>query len=196
MWPGIASPRTRVRRNSNATTLSRGAPSSESMVAPCGRYGRSRSSSTAKVIAATFNQSAVRNGIGRILPRFEPGVRRGSTVDRMHDDGYFGEPVAARYDSTTGVFAPDAIEPVVDVLAELAGGGAALEFAIGTGRIAVPLAARGVPVHGIELSKAMVARLRAKPGGERIPVTIGDMSTTRWMGPSASSTSSSTRSAT
>ena len=96
----------------------------------------------------------------------------------VHDDGYFDERVAAGYDSTTGMFAPDAVDPVVDVLAELAGNGAALEFAIGTGRIAVPLAARGVPVQGIELSEAMVARMREKPGGERIPVAIGDMSTT------------------
>jgi SAM-dependent methyltransferase len=97
----------------------------------------------------------------------------------MHDDGYFDERVAATYDSDEGMFAPEAVEPAVDVLAELAGDGAALEFAIGTGRIALPLAARGVPVHGIELSKAMVARLRAKPGGEHIPVAIGDMTTTR-----------------
>ena len=97
----------------------------------------------------------------------------------MHDDGYFDEQIAAGYDSEEGMFAPEAVEPAVDVLAELAGDGAALEFAIGTGRIALPLAARGVPVHGIELSNAMVARLRAKPGGDEIPVTIGDMASTR-----------------
>ena len=74
---------------------------------------------------------------------------------------------------------PAAIDPVVDVLAELAGDGAALEFAIGTGRIALPLAARGVPVAGIDLSEPMVAHLRAKPGGDAIDVTIGDMTTTR-----------------
>ena len=71
------------------------------------------------------------------------------------------------------------MEPAVDFLAELAGSGSALEFAIGTGRIALPLAERGVPVHGIDLSTAMVERLRAKPGGDDIGVTIGDFATTR-----------------
>ena len=95
------------------------------------------------------------------------------------EDGYFDEPVAARYDdSESEMFDPAVIEPVVDFLAELAGSGRALELGIGTGRIAVPLAGRGVPVHGIDLSKAMVARLRAKPGGEDIGVAIGDFATT------------------
>jgi SAM-dependent methyltransferase len=95
-------------------------------------------------------------------------------------DGYFGEPVAARYDeSSNEMFRPEVVGPTVDFLAELAGDGRALELGIGTGRIALPLAARGVPVHGIELSKAMVARLRAKPGGEGIRVTIGDYTTAR-----------------
>jgi SAM-dependent methyltransferase len=94
------------------------------------------------------------------------------------EDGYFGERVAATYDGTSGVFGPGAVEATAGVLAELAGGGRALELAIGTGRIALPLARRGVEVHGIELSRAMVARLRAKPGGEAIPVAIGDMTTT------------------
>ena len=66
---------------------------------------------------------------------------------------------------------------MVDLLAELAAGGAALELGIGTGRVALPLAERGVPVHGIELSEAMLARLRAKPGAERIGVTVGDFAT-------------------
>ena len=97
----------------------------------------------------------------------------------MHDeDGYFGERVAARYDDSHGeMFDPVVIERTVDVLAELAGDGRALELGIGTGRIALPLAQRGVPLHGIDLSKAMAARLRAKPGGEAIAVTIGDFST-------------------
>ena len=95
-------------------------------------------------------------------------------------EDHFGERVAARYDeSAAAMFAPAAVEPVVDFLAKLAGDGAALELGIGTGRIALPLAARGVPVHGIDLSEAMVARLRAKPGAERIGVTIGDFATTR-----------------
>ena len=95
------------------------------------------------------------------------------------DDGYFGERVAATYDGTSGVFAPGAVEATAAVLAELAGGGRALELGIGTGRIALPLARRGVEVHGIDLSRAMVAQLRAKPGGAGIPVAIGDFATTR-----------------
>jgi SAM-dependent methyltransferase len=103
-------------------------------------------------------------------------------VPGVHDDdGYFGERVAARYDESGEVaemFDPAVVDPVVDLLVELAGSGRALELGIGTGRIALPLAQRGVPVHGIELSRAMVARLRAKPGGEDIGVTIGDFATT------------------
>jgi SAM-dependent methyltransferase len=95
-------------------------------------------------------------------------------------DGYFGEHVAAAYDqSEEEAFDPARIAATADFLASRAGAGPALELAIGTGRIALPLAARGVEVHGIELSAAMVARLGAKPGGDRIPVTIGDMATTR-----------------
>ena len=97
-----------------------------------------------------------------------------------HEDGYFDEPVAARYDDSEGeMFDPAAVDPVVDFLVKLAGTGPALELGIGTGRIALPLAQRGVPVHGIDLSKAMVARLRAKPGGEDIAVTIGDFATAK-----------------
>ncbi len=102
----------------------------------------------------------------------------------VDDDGYFDEAVAARYDdSEADEFARGEIDAAADLLAELAGGGRALEFAIGTGRIALPLAARGVDVAGIELSNAMVARLRAKPGGDAIPVAIGDMATTTVEGP-------------
>jgi SAM-dependent methyltransferase len=87
---------------------------------------------------------------------------------------------ADRYDAGLGERGdPAAIERTVDVLAELAGGGAALELGIGTGRIALPLAARGIAVQGIELSEPMVAQLRAKPGGDAVPVEIGDMTTTR-----------------
>jgi len=97
----------------------------------------------------------------------------------VHDDGHFGERVAARYDETSaGMFDPAVVDPAVDLLAELAGGGRALELGIGTGRIGLPLARRGVPVHGIELSRAMAARLREKPGGDAIGVTIGDFATT------------------
>jgi len=94
-------------------------------------------------------------------------------------DGYFGEPVAATYDdSESEMFQPAAVHAAVDVLAELAGAGRALELGIGTGRVALPLAQRGVPVHGIDLSRAMVARLREKPGGDAIGVTIGDFAAT------------------
>src|SRR5438552_11773798 len=87
--------------------------------------------------------------------------------------GWFAGEIAARYDSST---AGMPVEPVVDFLVPLAGGGA-LELAIGTGRIAVPLAARGVHVAGIDLSPDMVAELRQK--SDEIPVAIGDMSATR-----------------
>jgi SAM-dependent methyltransferase len=97
----------------------------------------------------------------------------------VDQDGYFGESVAARYDETSAErFAPDVVAAAVDFLAELAGDGRALEFAVGTGRIAVPLSERGVAVSGIELSQAMVAKLREKPGGGAIEVAIGDMTTT------------------
>jgi SAM-dependent methyltransferase len=95
-------------------------------------------------------------------------------------DGCFGERVAASYDDLSDyMFQREAIDPAVSLLAELAGTGRALELAIGTGRIGLPLSLRGVPVHGVELSRAMAARLHQKPGGEAIAVTIGDMATTR-----------------
>jgi SAM-dependent methyltransferase len=95
-------------------------------------------------------------------------------------EGFFGEDVASRYDDgSAGMFDPAVVDPAVDLLAELAGAGRALELGIGTGRIALPLAARGVPVAGIDDSEAMVSRLRAKPGAEGIDVTIGDFSRVR-----------------
>jgi SAM-dependent methyltransferase len=98
----------------------------------------------------------------------------------MDEDGYFHERIAARYDqSASEMFNPAVVDPVVEMLAEFAGDGRALELGIGTGRIALPLAKRGVPVHGIDLSNAMVSQLRAKPGGEQIDVAIGDFATTR-----------------
>ena len=98
---------------------------------------------------------------------------------RVPED-YFGEDVASRYDeSSAEMFDPAVLDPTVDVLTEIAGDGAALEFAVGTGRVALPLAARGISVSGIDLSTAMVARLRTKDGGDGIDVTIGDMTTTR-----------------
>src|SRR5688500_972826 len=94
-------------------------------------------------------------------------------------EDHFGERVAARYDeSVADMFEPAVLDPPVDFLAELAGDGAALELGIGTGRVALPLAQRGVRVHGIDLSEAMVARLREKPGGDDIGVTLGDFTTT------------------
>jgi SAM-dependent methyltransferase len=89
---------------------------------------------------------------------------------------YFGEEVAARYDEST---AGMEIEAVIDFLAAVAGDDPVLELGIGTGRIALPLVQRGVRVAGIDLSTAMVAKLREKAGGESIPVAIGDFATTR-----------------
>jgi SAM-dependent methyltransferase len=92
---------------------------------------------------------------------------------------YFDEPVAERYDeSTADLFVPDVVDPVVDFLVDLAVDGTALELGIGTGRIALPLAQRGVRVHGIDLSDAMVAKLRSKAEADQISVTIGDFATT------------------
>jgi SAM-dependent methyltransferase len=94
-------------------------------------------------------------------------------------DTYFDEWIAERYEQLwPHLFAPDVIEPALDCLYDLAGGGACLEFGIGTGRIGIALARRGVTVHGIELSEAMVRRLRAQPGGDGGAVTIGDFAST------------------
>jgi SAM-dependent methyltransferase len=93
---------------------------------------------------------------------------------------HFGPAVADRYDERYGYeAAPEVVEPIVDFLVDHARGGAALELGIGTGRIALPLARRGVEVHGIDLSEAMVARLQAKPDADRIGVTIGDFASTK-----------------
>jgi hypothetical protein len=98
--------------------------------------------------------------------------------DVPHD--WFDEPHANRYDEfEAAMFAAEVVGPAVDVLAWLASDGSALEFGIGTGRVAVPLHARGVPVHGIDLSSAMLAQLRAKPAAAGIGVTEGDFATTR-----------------
>jgi SAM-dependent methyltransferase len=85
---------------------------------------------------------------------------------------------AASYDTPgVGMFAPDVLGPTVDRLTELAGDGCALEFAIGSGRVAIPLRERGVRVTGIELSTPMIDRLRAKADETTIPVIAGDMTT-------------------
>ena len=100
--------------------------------------------------------------------------------EASQEEGFFGERAASVYDEhATEMFDPAVVGPVVDLLAELAEQGRALEFGIGTGRIALPLAERGIQVAGIDSSEAMVARLRAKPGAEEIDVTIGDFATTR-----------------
>lgn len=103
---------------------------------------------------------------------------RGRFLTVHGDDGFFDERVAATYDDDPEMFDAAVVDPAVAFLAELAGDGPALEFAVGTGRIALPLARRGVAVHGIDMSNAMVARLRSKPGAEDIGVTIGDIATT------------------
>ena len=91
--------------------------------------------------------------------------------------------VAEGYDvSSSAMFDPAVLDPTVEFLAELAQGGRVLELAVGTGRVALPLSARGIRVWGIELSPHMAAQLRAKPGSDSVPVTIGDMTTTRVAG--------------
>ena len=93
---------------------------------------------------------------------------------------YFGEDVAARCDEgAADLSTPEVVGPVADFLANLAGDGHALEFGIGTGRIALPLHQRGIPVHGIDLSEAMLQRLRVKAGAATIGITQGDFATTR-----------------
>src|ERR1700744_1301486 len=91
----------------------------------------------------------------------------GPEIASGYDSGYAGQAAAAELD------------PMVSVLASLAGYGAALEFAVGTGRVALPLSGRGVPVAGIELSPHMAAVMAGKPGVAAVPVTVGDMTSTR-----------------
>ncbi|POX42459.1 SAM-dependent methyltransferase [Streptomyces sp. Ru73] len=88
--------------------------------------------------------------------------------------------VAQAYDESSAyMYAPEVLDPAVDFLERRAGRGAALEFAVGTGRVALPLSARGVRVAGIEKSEPMARELAKKPGGADVPVTIGDMASTR-----------------
>ena len=96
----------------------------------------------------------------------------------MTSSEVWDEETAARYDAdAASQFAPEVLEPTLDLLEGLADGGPALELAIGTGRVGVPLAERGVAVSGIELSEPMVAQLRRKVGADALPVTVGDMAT-------------------
>jgi SAM-dependent methyltransferase len=98
------------------------------------------------------------------------------SVKKVQFDGQ----IAARYDETSvHMYRPEVLDRAVDLLAELAGGGAALEFGVGTGRVALPLSERGVPIHGIDISEPMLDQLRRKPGAERIGVTAGDFATAR-----------------
>ena len=98
----------------------------------------------------------------------------------MTSSDLWDDETARRYDeSSAEMFAPGVLGPTVDLLADLAGDGRALELAVGTGRVAVPLAARGVPVSGIELSEPMLAQLRRKVDEATVPVVVGDMATTR-----------------
>ena len=120
------------------------------------RYSRERRSTRAPYLR--YGRS---EGTGLTVNDYEPatyGDRFADVYEEWHAE----------------LFAPEAVEPPVALLAELARGGRALELGIGTGRIALPLAARGAAVHGIDASGAMVARLRARPGGANIPITIGD----------------------
>jgi SAM-dependent methyltransferase len=92
----------------------------------------------------------------------------------------WGPEVAGVYDASySAMFEPAVLDPVIGSLAGLARGGPVLEFAVGTGRVALPLRARGIPVHGLELSPHMAGRLAAKPGADTVPVTIGDMRSAR-----------------
>ncbi len=94
----------------------------------------------------------------------------------MRQEEMWDVEAAQSYDTPgTGMFAPELLDPTVDRLAELAGNGRALEFAIGTGRVAIPLAKRGIPVTGIELSRPMIDQLRTKVDEATIPVVCGDM---------------------
>jgi SAM-dependent methyltransferase len=98
----------------------------------------------------------------------------------MRQEDIWDVTAAQRYDTPgTGMFAPDVLGPTVDRLVELAAGGRALELAIGTGRVGVPLAERGVPVTGIELSEPMVDQLRTKVDEDALPVLVGDMASAR-----------------
>jgi SAM-dependent methyltransferase len=95
-------------------------------------------------------------------------------------EDHFGEHVAERFDERNAHQAdPAVVDPMVAFIADLAGSGAVLEFGVGTGRVALPLAQRGVGVHGIDLSEAMIARMRAKPGSDGVVATVGDFATTR-----------------
>src|SRR5215218_9646146 len=135
---------------------------------------------TTATTAATAAQGSTRHRL--TTPACQSGENRsiaGLRVCRiipMTSSDLWDEATARRYDETaSSMFDPDVLDPVVEVPAGLAGSGRALELAIGTGRVAVPLSARGVPVCGIELSEPMVEQLRRKADASTIPVVVGDM---------------------
>lgn len=95
-------------------------------------------------------------------------------------DIQYDEKLARTYDrDAASMYAPEVLDPTIEFLAALAGSGAALEFGVGTGRVALPLAARGIPVHGIDISEPMLEELRRKPGAEAVRATLGSFATTR-----------------
>jgi SAM-dependent methyltransferase len=138
-------------------------------------------SGNGKLTTTAYASSA--DPFGGRLSRSESGGRLSPAADivmAMRQEEIWDVDAAQRYDTPgTGMFAPEVLRPTVERLAELAGDGRALEFAIGTGRVAVPLAEHGIPVTGIELSRPMIEQLRAKAGEARIPVIVGDMATAR-----------------
>ncbi len=110
---------------------------------------------------------------------FVGSLERPAAIVRHVLENYFDERIARSYEAKwPELFEPAVVNPTVNFLSDLGGTGSALELGIGTGRIALPLSRRGLPVHGIELSPAMVAEMRTKPGGDNIGVTIGDFATT------------------
>jgi D-arabinose 1-dehydrogenase-like Zn-dependent alcohol dehydrogenase len=167
-----------VDRSPQALELARECGADHTVVADGGHAEAVREltdGSGAQVVLDFVGEGTVGDGVGPISLAKPAGTCEGVPMP----EDYFGEDVAAGYDEDAAeMFEREAVDPVVDFLAGLAGGGAALELGVGTGRIALPLAQRGIHVHGIDLSEAMVARLRAKPGAERVGVTIGDFATT------------------
>jgi SAM-dependent methyltransferase len=115
-----------------------------------------------------------------VSTRKSEATARGACQHRDMPQNVFTGRIAERYDDDSSDMSdPGVIEPTVSFLADAAQGGTALELAIGTGRVALPLSAAGVEVHGIDISADMLAQLRAKPGSEAVPVTIGDFATTK-----------------
>ena len=132
--------------------------------------GQSRSR---RAIRRLGSQSALSGGAV-----FGGGLQRPAAIVWLVPELYFDERIARSYEAKwPELFEPAVVDPAVNFLNDLAGTGAALELGIGTGRLALPLSRRGVRVHGIELSPAMVAEMRTKPGANDIGVTIGDFAT-------------------